>query len=80
VWGGRNPPQGVCRSAARATGFIKHGVIPNAARVRPPRELSLEEALEYIQEDELVEITPENLRMRKRFLTETERRRLSRRK
>ncbi|MDD8044328.1 MAG: translational GTPase TypA [Verrucomicrobiota bacterium] len=52
----------------------------DAARVRPPRELSLEEALEYIQEDELVEITPENLRMRKRFLTETERRRLSRRK
>ncbi|HCF95022.1 MAG TPA: hypothetical protein DEW46_08170 [Verrucomicrobia bacterium] len=52
----------------------------DAARVRPPRELSLEESLEYIQEDELVEITPENLRMRKRFLTETERRRLSRRK
>ena len=40
----------------------------------PPRLFTLEEALEYIMDDELVEITPQNIRMRKRILSETERR------
>jgi len=44
-------------------------------RVRPPREMSLEASLEYIEEDEFVEITPQNIRMRKRLLTEADRRR-----
>ena len=39
-----------------------------------PRTFTLEEALEYIMDDELVEITPESIRMRKRILSETERR------
>jgi len=50
-----------------------------AARVRPAREMSLEAALEYIQEDELVEITPRNIRIRKRLLLESDRRRAARR-
>jgi len=50
----------------------------DAAKIRPAREMSLEAALEYIQEDELVEITPLSIRMRKRFLKETDRRRASR--
>lgn len=41
----------------------------------PPIRLSLEQALEFIDEDELVEVTPENIRIRKRFLKENERRR-----
>lgn len=41
----------------------------------PPRIFSLEEALEYIQEDELVEITPKTMRLRKIYLTENERKR-----
>jgi len=49
-----------------------------AARVRPAREMSLEVALEYIQEDELVEITPSSIRMRKRILLEVDRRRAAR--
>ena len=49
-----------------------------AAKIRPARELSLEIALEYIQDDELVEITPGSIRIRKRFLKETDRRRASR--
>jgi GTP-binding protein len=49
-----------------------------AASVRPAREMSLEAALEYIQEDELVEVTPAAIRMRKRLLREAERRRESR--
>ncbi|MFO0983930.1 MAG: translational GTPase TypA [Planctomycetota bacterium] len=41
----------------------------------PPRQFSLEDALEYIEEDELVEVTPKAIRLRKRFLTEKERKR-----
>jgi GTP-binding protein len=44
-----------------------------------PRLFGLEEALEYINEDELVEITPKSIRMRKKILDETRRRRTSNR-
>ena len=38
--------------------------------LRPPRELTLETALEYIEEDELVEVTPDAIRLRKIVLSE----------
>lgn len=41
----------------------------------PPRQFTLEQAIDYIQDDELIEVTPENIRMRKRHLTENERKR-----
>ncbi len=41
----------------------------------PPRKFTLEEAIDYIEEDELVEITPKNIRLRKRFLNENDRKR-----
>lgn len=44
-------------------------------RLIPPRRFSLEEALEYIQADEYVEVTPENIRLRKILLREAERKR-----
>ena len=44
-------------------------------KIAPPRKMSLEQALEYIEDDELVEVTPKNIRLRKFFLTELERRR-----
>jgi GTP-binding protein len=44
-------------------------------RLAPPIRFSLEEALEYIREDELVEITPASIRLRKTFLKEHERKR-----
>jgi GTP-binding protein len=44
-------------------------------QIAPPRRMSLEEALEFIADDELVEVTPESIRLRKRLLTEAERRR-----
>ncbi|MFP8968140.1 translational GTPase TypA [Pokkaliibacter sp. CJK22405] len=44
----------------------------------PPVRHSLEQALEFIEDDELVEITPKNIRIRKKFLTENERKRASR--
>jgi len=45
-----------------------------SVQLTPPRLFTLEEALEYIMDDELVEITPQNIRMRKRILSEIERR------
>ena len=44
-------------------------------KIAPARKMSLEQALEYIEDDELVEVTPLNIRLRKLFLTELERRR-----
>ncbi len=44
-------------------------------RIAPPKIFSLEEALEYIQEDEYVELTPESIRLRKIYLKEHERKR-----
>jgi GTP-binding protein len=46
--------------------------------LRPPRKMSIEEALEYIEEDELLEITPATYRLRKRQLNEKARKRESR--
>ncbi|MDQ6974764.1 MAG: translational GTPase TypA, partial [Mariprofundaceae bacterium] len=46
-----------------------------AVNLIPPLTLSLERAIEFIADDELVEITPKSIRLRKRFLTETERKR-----
>ncbi|MDR1185752.1 MAG: translational GTPase TypA, partial [Coriobacteriales bacterium] len=43
-------------------------------QLTPPVTFTLEEALEYIEDDELVEITPQSIRLRKRILTATERR------
>jgi len=51
----------------------------DAAKVRPARIMSLEVALEYIQEDELVEICPSSIRIRKHLLKEADRRRQARR-
>ena len=47
-------------------------------QLEPPRELTLEGALEYIEDDELIEITPGAVRLRKRFLSANDRKKLSR--
>lgn len=41
----------------------------------PPRQFTLEQAIDYVQDDELIEVTPDKIRLRKRFLTENERKR-----
>ncbi|MEE2639765.1 MAG: translational GTPase TypA [Planctomycetota bacterium] len=46
--------------------------------LKPPRRMSLEEALEYIESDELVEITPDEIRLRKAMLNENDRKRFAR--
>ncbi len=48
----------------------------DSVKIAPKRKFSLEEALEYIQKDEYVEVTPKSIRMRKIYLNEHERRRM----
>jgi len=48
-----------------------------AIKLVPPREVTLENAIEFIGDDELVEVTPQSLRLRKRILKESDRRRTS---
>ena len=49
----------------------------DALKLTPPRQMTLEQCLEFINADELVEVTPENIRMRKRVLDSAERRRIA---
>jgi GTP-binding protein len=49
-----------------------------AVVLTPPIELTLEYAVEFISDDELVEVTPQSIRIRKRYLTENDRKRNSR--
>jgi GTP-binding protein len=67
-----NPIKGKQLTNVRASGTDE------AVRLVPPIELSLEYAVEFIEDDELVEITPKSIRLRKRFLKEHERKRASR--
>jgi GTP-binding protein len=50
----------------------------DAVRLTPPRKMTLEQAIAYIQDDELVEVTPQSIRLRKRFLDPHERKRQAR--
>ena len=56
-------------TAKQMTNFRAAGKDDNTV-LAPPRQFSLEEAMEYIQEDEYVEVTPENIRLRKVYLDE----------
>jgi len=47
-------------------------------QLEPPRAITLEYGLEYIEEDELIEVTPENIRLRKRMLAAVDRRKAAR--
>lgn len=64
-----NPIKNKKMTAVRSTGNDE------AMKLVPPKILSLEEALEFINDDELVEVTPDDIRLRKRYLTNLDRRR-----
>ncbi len=55
---------------------IRTHAADEAIKLTPPREVTLETAIEFIADDELVEVTPTSLRLRKRVLKESDRRRL----
>ncbi len=67
-----NPIKGKQLTNVRASGTDE------AVRLVPPIELTLEYAVEFIADDELVEVTPKSIRIRKRFLKEHERKKASR--
>ena len=67
-----NPTKGKQLTNVRASGSDE------AVILTPPVLHSLEQALEFIDEDELVEVTPESIRLRKKLLLEHERKRASR--
>ncbi len=67
-----NPIKGKQLTNVRASGTDE------AVRLVPPILMTLESAVEFIADDELVEITPKSIRLRKRFLKEHERKRASR--
>jgi GTP-binding protein len=69
-------PVNVCREKKLTN--IRAAGADKAIILKPPRQMTLELALEYIEEDELVEVTPKAIRMRKRFLTENERKKSAR--
>ena len=52
---------------------IRAASADEAIRLVPPRLLNLEQAIEFINEDELVEVTPKNIRLRKRVLAANQR-------
>jgi GTP-binding protein len=52
----------------------------DAIRLTPPKKMTLEQAIAYIDDDELVEVTPKTIRLRKRYLDPHERKRASRAK
>jgi len=64
---------------AKQLNNIRSSTKEEGTRVKTPREVTLEGALEYVQDDELVEVTPHAVRMRKRVLDLGERRRAARR-
>jgi GTP-binding protein len=67
-----NPLKGKKLSNVRAAGKDENMILT------PPIKFSLEQAMEFIDDDELVEVTPQNIRIRKRFLKESDRRRAER--
>ena len=79
---GQSPKQGdiavnVCKRKA-ATNMRSSGA-DEALRLVPPKKMSLEEALEYIADDEMLEVTPKSIRLRKRILNNTQRLRAEKR-
>ncbi|MBA3677906.1 MAG: translational GTPase TypA [Sphingosinicella sp.] len=60
------------------TNFRASGGKDDTVRLTPPKRLTLEQAIAYIQDDELVEVTPKSIRLRKRYLDPNQRKRESR--
>ena len=68
-----------CNRGKKLTNVRSSGT-DEAVRIITPRAMSLEQALEFINEDELVEVTPKSVRMRKRYLDANERKKMEKRK
>lgn len=74
----RSEDMGVNPSKAKKVSNMRAAGSDEAVKLSPPRTFTLEEALEFIADDELAEITPDAVRLRKKLLKELERRRAGR--
>jgi len=61
----------VCKEKKKTN--VRSSTSDIAVRLTPPVKLSLEQAIDFINKDELVEVTPENIRLRKKLLTQAQR-------
>lgn len=66
--------------AKQLTNFRASGGKDDAIRLTPPKKMTLEQAIAYIDDDEMVEVTPKSIRLRKRYLDPHERKKASRAK
>jgi GTP-binding protein len=69
-------PVNACREKKLTN--VRSATAEKTILLKPPRQLTLELALEYIEEDELVEVTPNAIRLRKMLLKEADRRKYAR--
>jgi len=73
---GNNPrttdiPVNVCKEKKKTN--IRSSTSDIAVKLQPPVRMSLEQCIDFVAQDELVEVTPQNIRLRKKLLTQTER-------
>ena len=61
----------VCKEKKKTN--VRSSTSDIAVRLTPPMKLSLEQAIDFIDKDELVEVTPQNIRLRKKLLTQAQR-------
>ena len=64
-------PVNVCREKQKTN--IRSSTSDISVKLTPPLQMSLEQAIDFVNRDELVEVTPENIRLRKKLLTHTQR-------
>jgi GTP-binding protein len=61
----------VCKEKKKTN--VRSSTSDISIKLTPPVKLSLEQAIDFINKDELVEVTPENIRLRKKLLTQAQR-------
>ena len=64
-------PVNVCKEKKKTN--IRSSTSDIAIKLTPPLKMSLEQAIDFIKEDELIEVTPQNIRLRKKLLTHDQR-------
>jgi GTP-binding protein len=69
-------PVNVCREKKLTN--VRSATAEKNILLKPPRQMTLELALEYIEDDELVEVTPKSIRLRKTYLKESDRKKIAR--
>src|SRR5262249_28510355 len=69
-------PVNACREKKLTN--VRSSTAEKSILLKPPRQLTLEQALEYIEDDEYVEVTPKAIRLRKMYLKENDRKRYER--